>query len=108
MQQQGADAKGDLQHQRSHHQPQRHPDRPVRGAAPGGDGKGHHQDADQVGEHPVVELYGGDILESVQAMEDELDQAVAYKEKVFTQMAVLRKCGDDIEPIEEDLQDPER
>ena len=40
-----------------------------------------------------------DILESVNTIEDESEQAVAFKEKVFPQMAILRSCGDDIEPI---------
>jgi len=40
-----------------------------------------------------------DLLEQVNAMDDEMEQAVAFKEKVFTQMAVLRTCGDDIEPM---------
>jgi glutamine synthetase len=40
-----------------------------------------------------------DVLEAVNAIEDETEQAVAFKEKVFTQMAVLRECGDDLEPI---------
>jgi glutamine synthetase len=35
----------------------------------------------------------------VNAIEDETEQAVAFKEKVFSQMAVLRECGDDLEPI---------
>jgi len=40
-----------------------------------------------------------DLLEQVNAMDDEMEQAVAFKEKVFAQMAVLRTCGDDIEPM---------
>ncbi|MDF1567861.1 MAG: glutamine synthetase III [Spirochaetaceae bacterium] len=40
-----------------------------------------------------------DVLEAVNAIEDETEQAVAFKERVFTQMAVLRECGDDLEPI---------
>jgi len=40
-----------------------------------------------------------DALEAVNAMEDEHAQAVAFKEKVFPRMAVLRSCGDDLEPM---------
>ena len=40
-----------------------------------------------------------DVLEAVKAIEEEAEQAVAFKEKVFPQMAVLRSCGDDIEPL---------
>ena len=40
-----------------------------------------------------------DVLEATRAIADEHKQAVAFKEKVFTQMAVLRQCGDDLEPL---------
>ncbi len=40
-----------------------------------------------------------DLLETVNAIEDEHAQAVAFKEKIFVQMAVLRSCGDDLEPM---------
>jgi len=40
-----------------------------------------------------------DVLEAVNAIEDEQNQAIAFKEKVFPQMAVLRSCGDDLEPM---------
>jgi len=40
-----------------------------------------------------------DVLEAVSAIHDEHKKAVAFKEKVFAQMAVLRSCGDDLEPM---------
>ena len=39
------------------------------------------------------------ILDEVNAIEDEHSQAVAFKEKVFTQMTALRSCGDALEPL---------
>ncbi|MCK5735799.1 MAG: glutamine synthetase type III, partial [Spirochaetaceae bacterium] len=39
------------------------------------------------------------ILKEVNAIEDEQEQAVAFKVKVFPQMAVLRTCGDNLEPM---------
>jgi glutamine synthetase len=40
-----------------------------------------------------------DVLKMVNDMEDEHVQAVAFKEKVFPQMEVLRGCGDELEPM---------
>jgi len=39
------------------------------------------------------------VLKEVNDMEDEHVQAVAFKEKVFPQMEVLRGCGDELEPM---------
>lgn len=40
-----------------------------------------------------------DLLETVNAIEEEQARAVAFKEKIFVQMAILRSCGDDLEPL---------
>ncbi len=40
-----------------------------------------------------------EVLETTHAMEDNLARAVAFNERVLTQMAVLRECGDMLENI---------
>ena len=40
-----------------------------------------------------------ELLETVNAIEEEQARAVAFKEKIVSRMAVLRTCGDNLEPL---------